>query len=62
VTLALKTTIQAKLNNPFDMKMMPAMKNSEKICKLEYWKPIPNQDPDEQNKVNEVNEIKDESA
>ncbi len=38
------------------------MKNSEKIRKLEYWKPIPNQDPDEQNKVNEVNEINDESA
>ncbi len=44
------------------MKMIPAMKNSEKICKLEYWKPIPNQDPGEQNKVNEINEIKDESA
>ena len=42
--------------------MTPAMKNSEKIWKLEYWKPIPNQDPDEQNKVNEVNEIKDELA
>ena len=38
------------------------MKNSEKIFKLEYWKPIPNQDLDEQNKVSEVNEIKDESA
>jgi len=44
------------------MKMTPAMKNSEKICQLEYRKPIPNQDPDEQNKVNGVNEIKDESA
>ena len=42
--------------------MTPAMKNSEKIWKLEYWKPIPNQDLDEQNKVNEINEIKDESA
>jgi len=61
VTLALKTTIQQN-RIPFDMKMTPAMKNSEKICKLEYWKPIPNQDPDERNKVNEVNEIKDESA
>jgi len=44
------------------MKMTPAMKNSEKICKLEYWKPIPNQHRDEQDKVNEVNEVKDESA
>ena len=44
------------------MKMTLAMKNSEKICKLEYWKPIPNQDPNEQNKVNEVNEIKDKLA
>jgi len=42
------------------MKMTPAMKNSEKIWKLGYLEPIPNQDPDEQNKVNEVNEIKDE--
>ncbi len=62
MTLALKTTMHAKLNNPFDMKMIPAMKNSEKICKLEYWEPAPHQDPDEQNKVNEVNEIKDELA
>ena len=38
------------------------MKNSEKICKLEYLEPVPNQDPDEQNKVNEVNEVKDELA
>jgi len=44
------------------MKMTPAMKNSEKIWKLEYWGPTPHQDPDEQNKVNEVNEIDDESA
>ncbi len=44
------------------MKRTPTMKNNEKICKLEYWKPIPNQDPGEQNKVNEVNEIKDGSA
>jgi len=40
------------------MKMTPAMKNSEKIWRLEYWKPISNQDPDEQNKVNGVNEIR----
>jgi len=44
------------------MKMTPAMKNSKKIRKLEYRKPAPNQDPDEQNKVNEVNEIKNELA
>ena len=62
VTLALKTTIRTKLNNPVDVKMTPAMKNSEKICKLEYWEPISHQDPDEQNKVNGVNEIEDESA
>jgi len=42
--------------------MTSAIKNSEKIWKLEYWMSIPNQDPDEQNKVNEVNEIKDELA
>jgi len=36
------------------MKMTPAMKNSEKICKLEYWKSIPNQDPGEQNRVNQL--------
>ncbi len=42
--------------------MTPAMKNSEKICKLEYWEPISHQDPDEQNKVNQVKEIKDELA
>jgi len=59
VTLALKTTIQTRLNNPCDMKRTQ-MKNNEKICKLEYWKPIPNQDPYKQNKVNEVNEMKDE--
>jgi len=62
VTLALKTIIQTKLNNPFDMKMTSAMKNSEKICKLEYWEPTSHQDPDEQNKVNEANEIEDESV
>ena len=44
------------------MKMTSAMKNSEKILKLEYWEPTPHQDPDEQNKANEANEIEDESA
>jgi len=38
------------------------MKNNERIFKLEYLEPIPNQDPDEQNNVNEVDEITDKSA
>ncbi len=41
--------------------MTPAMKNSEKICKLEYWEPASHQEPDEQNIIKE-NEIQDEST
>ncbi len=44
------------------MKRTPAMKNSEKIWKLEYLEPISNQEPDELDKVNEVDEIQDKSA
>ena len=42
------------------MKRTPAMKNSEKIWKLEYWEPVP-QEPDEQNKIKD-NEIQDDST
>ncbi len=35
------------------------MKNNEKIWKLEYWESVSHQEPDEQNKVNEDNEIQD---
>jgi len=44
------------------MKRIPAMKNSEKICKLEYWIPVAHHEPDEQNKVKEHNEVQDEST
>jgi len=44
------------------MKRTPAMKNSEKIWKLEYWEPAPHQEPDEQNKIKEHNEIQDDST
>jgi len=43
------------------MKRTPAMKNSEKIWKLEYWEPTSHEEPDEQNKIKE-NEIQDEST
>ena len=42
------------------MKRTPAMKNNEKIWKLEYWESTSLQEPDEQNKINEHNEIQDE--
>jgi len=42
-----------KLNKPPDMKRKPAVKNSEKIWKLEYLEPNFHQEPDDQNKVNE---------
>jgi len=29
-----------------DMKRTPAMKNSEKICKLKYWESTSHQEPD----------------
>ncbi|MCH7941020.1 MAG: hypothetical protein IH842_03525 [Thaumarchaeota archaeon] len=51
-----------KLNKPIDMKRMPAMKNSEKIWKLEYWIPAAHPELDEQNKVKEHNEVQDEST
>ena len=35
------------------MKRKPAMKNSEKIWKLEYLEPNFHQEPDDQNQVNE---------
>jgi len=38
------------------------IKNSEKIWKLEYWEPVPHQEPDEQNKIKEHNEIQDDST
>ncbi len=44
------------------MKRMPAMKNSEKIWKLEYWIPAAHPELDEQNKVKEHNEVQDEST
>jgi len=43
VTLASKTIIQTKLNNPFDMKRTQ-MKNNEKIWKLEYLEPLVHQE------------------
>jgi len=43
------------------MKRIPAMKNSEKIWKLEYLESIANQEPDEQNKI-KYNEIQDQST
>jgi len=43
------------------MKRTPAMKNSEKIWKLEYWEPVPHQEPDEQNKIKD-NEIQDDAT
>ena len=46
-----------KLNKPLDMKRTPAMKNSEKIWKLEYLEPNLHQEPDDQNKVKEDNKI-----
>ncbi len=42
------------------MKKIPAMKNSEKIWKLEYWIPSAHPKSDEQNKVKEHNEVQDE--
>ena len=42
------------------MKRTPTMKNSEKFWKLEYWESTSNQEPYEQNKVKEYNEIRDE--
>ena len=50
------------MNKPPDMKRASTMKNSEKICKLEYLEPISNQEPDELDKVNEVDEIQDKST
>jgi len=44
------------------MKRIPAMKNSEKILKLEYWLPVVHPEPDEQNKVKEYTEVQDEST
>ena len=38
------------------MKKTPAMKNNEKMWKLEYWEFISHQEPDEQNKVKEDDE------
>ena len=38
------------------MKRTPAMKNNEKIWKLEYWESVSHQEPDEQNKVKEDDE------
>jgi len=43
------------------MKRPLAMKNSEKIWKLEYLESVPNQEPDEQNKIKD-NEIQDQST
>ncbi|GFN41694.1 MAG: hypothetical protein YK1312THETA_1600001 [Marine Group I thaumarchaeote] len=51
-----------KLNKSLDMKRIPAMKNSEKIWKLEYCIPAAHTEPDEQNKVKEHNEVQDEST
>ncbi len=51
-----------KLNKPLDMKRIQAMKNSEKIWKLEYWIPAANPEPDEQNKVKEHNQVQDVST
>ncbi len=44
------------------MKRTPAMKNSEKIWKLEYWESASHQEPDEQDKIKEHTEIQDEST
>ncbi len=44
------------------MKRTPAMKNSEKILKLEYLIPATHHEPDEQNKVKEHNKVQDEST
>jgi len=44
------------------MKKIPAMKNSEKILKLEYWIPTAHHESDEQNKVKEHNKVQDEST
>ncbi len=44
------------------MKRTPAIKNSEKILKLEYLIPAAHPEPDEQNKVKEHNEVQDEST
>ncbi len=44
------------------MKRIQAMKNSEKILKLEYCIPATHSKPDEQNKVKEHNEVQDEST
>jgi len=44
------------------MKRIPTMKNSKKICKLEYYIPAANPEPDEQNKVKEHNKVQDEST
>ena len=42
------------------MKRILTMKNSEKIWNLEYWIPTTHPESDEQNKVKEHNEVKDE--
>ncbi len=44
------------------MNRIQAMKNSEKIWKLEYWISAAHHEPDEQNKVKEHNEVQDEST
>ncbi len=44
------------------MKRTPAMKNSEKIWKLEYLEPIFIQEPDKQDKIKDHNEIQDQST
>ncbi len=45
-----------------DMKRTPAMKNIEKIWKLEYLEPRSNQEPDKQDKIKDHNEIQDQST
>ncbi len=44
------------------MKKIQAMKDSKKICKLEYWIPSVHPESYEQNKVKEHNEVQDEST
>ena len=44
------------------MKKIQTMKDSEKICKLEYWIPSAHPEFDEQNKIKEHNEVQDVST
>ena len=51
-----------KLSHCSDECLFEIIKNSKKIWKLEYWEPVSHQEPDEQNKIKEHNEIQDDST